>query len=107
MELPRQIVVGEKNIDHVGEFLKSLSKPKKVSIISGKNVKKIVGEKIDNSLKKSRIIGIWHPAVSNQVNALNNTEKKVIMYKRLIVAKTIFSYAKLIKLGHLYTELRQ
>ena len=77
MELPRQIVVGEKNIDHVGEFLKSLSKPKKVSIISGKNVKKIVGEKIDNSLKKSRIIGIWHPAVSNQVNALNNTEKKV------------------------------
>ena len=46
MELPRQIVVGEKNIDHVGEFLKSLSKPKKVSIISGKNVKKIVGEKI-------------------------------------------------------------
>ena len=52
MELPRQIVVVEKNIDHVGEFLKSLSKPKKVSIISGKNVKKIVGEKIDNSLKK-------------------------------------------------------
>ena len=42
MELPRQIVVGEKNIDRVGEFLKSLSKPKKVSIISGKNVKKIV-----------------------------------------------------------------
>ena len=77
MELPRQIVVGEKNIDHVGEFLKSLSKPKKVSIISGKNVKKIIGERIDNSLKKSRIVGIWHPAVSNQVNALNNTEKKV------------------------------
>jgi hypothetical protein len=29
------------------------------------------------------------------------------MYKILIGAKTIFSYAKLIKLGHLYTELRQ
>ena len=42
MELPRQIVVGEKNIDHVGEVLKSLSKPKKISIISGKNVKKII-----------------------------------------------------------------
>ena len=49
MELPRQIVVGEKYIDRVGEFLKSLSKPKKVSIISGKNVKKIVGEKINDS----------------------------------------------------------
>ena len=32
MELPRQIVVGEKNIDQVGDFLKSLSNPKKVSI---------------------------------------------------------------------------
>ena len=36
MELPRQIVVGEKNIGQVGEFLRSLSNPKKVSIIVGK-----------------------------------------------------------------------
>jgi len=77
MELPRQIVVGEKNIDRVGEFLKSLSKPKKVSIISGKNVKKIVGEKINDSLKKSRITGVWHLAASNQINTLKDTEKKV------------------------------
>ena len=77
MELPRQIVVGEKNIDRVGEFLRSLCKPKKVSIISGKNVKKIVGGKIDNSLKKSRIRGTWHLAVSNQINALKDVEKKV------------------------------
>ena len=77
MELPRQIVVGEKNIDHIGEFLKSLSKPKKISIISGKNVKKIIGKTIDDSLKKSKIIGVWHPAVSNHVNALKDTEKKV------------------------------
>ena len=77
MELPRQIVVGEKNFDRVGEFLRSLCKPKKVSIISGKNVKKIVGGKIDNSLKKSRIRGTWHLAVSNQINALKDVEKKV------------------------------
>ena len=49
MELPRQIVVGEKNIGQVGEFLRSLSNPKKVSIISGKNVKKIIGKEIDKS----------------------------------------------------------
>ena len=77
MELPRQIVVGEKNIDRIGEFMKSLSKPKKISIISGKNVKKIIGKKIDDSLKKSKIIGVWHPAISNHVNALKDTEKKV------------------------------
>ena len=77
MELPRQIVVGEKNIDRIGEFLKSLSKPKKVSIISGRNVRKIIGEKIDDSLKKSKIVSIWHLAVSNHVKALNGIEKKV------------------------------
>ena len=77
MELPRQIVVGEKNIDRIGEFLKSLSKPKKVSIISGRNVRKIIGKKIDDSLKKSKIVSIWHLAVSNHVKALNGIEKKV------------------------------
>ena len=60
MELPRQIVVGEKNIDRVGKFLESLSKPKKVSIVSGKNVKKIIGKKIDGSLKRSKIRTVWH-----------------------------------------------
>ena len=77
MELPRQIVVGEKNIESVGEFLKSLSNPKKVSIISGKNVKKIIGKKIDASLKKSKIRCVWHLAISNQINTLKDTEKKV------------------------------
>ena len=42
MELPRLIVVGEKNISEFGEFLVSLRKPKKVSLISGINVKKIL-----------------------------------------------------------------
>ena len=85
MELPRQIVVGEKNIDRIGEFLKSLSKPRKISIISGKNVKKIIGKKIDDSLKKSKIIGVWHPAISNHVNALKDTEKKVRKDKRDLI----------------------
>ena len=60
MELPRQIVVGEKNIGQVGEFLRSLSNPKKVSIISGKNVKKIIGKQIDQSLKDAK--NSWHLA---------------------------------------------
>ena len=77
MELPRQIVVGEKNIDRVGEFVRSLSTPKKISIISGKNVRKIIGSKIDDSLKKSRIKGLWHLAASNHVSTLKDMEKKV------------------------------
>ena len=51
MELPRQIVVGEKNIGEFGEFLYNLTKPKKVSIISGIHVKKIIKQRIEKSLK--------------------------------------------------------
>ena len=41
MELPRLIVVGENNINEFGDFLFSLNKPKKISLISGINVKKL------------------------------------------------------------------
>ena len=77
MELPRQIVIGEKNIDHIGEFLESLTKPKKISVICGKHVKKNIGKKINDSLKKSKIRSVWHLAGSNLVNAIKYTEKKV------------------------------
>jgi len=46
MELPRRIVVGEKNIDDIGKFLKSLKNTKEVSIISGNHVKKIVQKQL-------------------------------------------------------------
>jgi len=55
MELPRQIIVGEKNISEFGDFLYNLTKPKKVSLISGIHVKKILKEKIEKSLKSKKI----------------------------------------------------
>ena len=45
MELPRLIVIGEKNINEFGNFLKTLDRPKKVSLISGINVKKFLQKK--------------------------------------------------------------
>ena len=78
MELPRQIVVGENNIEEVGKFLHGLSpNSKKVSIISGKNVKKIFGQQIDSSLKESKINSIWHLATSNLVKDTKQIQKKV------------------------------
>ena len=78
MELPRQIVVGENNIEEVGKFLHGLSpNSKKVSIISGKNVKKIFGQQIDSSLKESKINSIWHLANSNLVKDTKQIQKKV------------------------------
>ena len=62
MELPRQIVVGDKNIGDLGNFLNSLKKTKKISIISGGNVKKIVQKKIESSLIGSKIKSKWYLA---------------------------------------------
>ena len=62
MELPRQIVVGEKNISDIGNFLRSLTETTKASLISGSNVKKIVQRKIEESLIASKIKSSWYLA---------------------------------------------
>jgi len=77
MELPRQIVVGEKNISDIGNFLNSLKKTKKVSLISGSNVKKIVQKKIEASLRASKISGFWYLAKTNDQKTIQAIEKKV------------------------------
>ena len=77
MELPRLIVVGEKNINEFGQFLFSLNQPKKVSLISGVNVKKILKQKIEKSLKEKRIKFVWHTSKDNQISSLNQIQKDV------------------------------
>ena len=77
MELPRLIVVGEKNIGDIGSFLKSLDNPKKVSLISGINVRKITQKKIENSLKKSKIKWVWHQTKQNELKSIAEVQAKV------------------------------
>ncbi len=77
MELPRQIVVGEKNISEFGDFLHNLSKPKKVSLISGIHVKQILKEKIEKSLKSKKIQFVWHLSKDNQITSLTKIEKEI------------------------------
>ncbi len=77
MELPRLIVVGDNNIKEFGEFLFSLNKPKKISLISGIHVKKILKKKIENSLKLKKIKFVWHIAKDNQIRTLNQIQKEV------------------------------
>ena len=77
MELPRLIVVGEKNIEKIGDFLKSLNGAKKVSLISGSNVKKIVQKKIDESLASSNIKKNWYLSKINDVKSIKEIEKNV------------------------------
>ena len=77
MELPRLIVVGNNNLSQLGKFLKTLSNPKKVSLISGKNVKSILGKKIEKSLTVSKIKFRWELATSNDPDSIKNIQKKL------------------------------
>lgn len=77
MELPRLIIIGEKNIGEINKCLISLNNPHKVSLISGKNVKKIVQHKIENSLKNSKIRFSWHSSVKNDIDSLKKLENQV------------------------------
>ena len=77
MELPRLIVVGEKNISDIGSFLKSLKNIKKVSLVSGNNVKKIVQSKIESSLSASKIQMVWHLAKTNDKKSIQQIEQNV------------------------------
>ena len=77
MELPRLIEIGEKNIGDFGKFLNSLNKPKKVSLISGINVQKVLRKKIEKSLKSKKIQFIWHTSKDNQIKSWNKIQKNV------------------------------
>ena len=77
MELPRLIVVGNNNLNQIGKFLKTLSNPKKVSLISGKNVKSILGKKIEKSLTSSKIKFRWELTSTNDPNSIKNIQKKL------------------------------
>ena len=77
MELPRLIVVGEKNINDIGSFLKSLKNIKKVSLVSGNNFKKIVQNKIESSLSASKIQMVWHLAETNDKRSIKKIEQDV------------------------------
>ena len=69
MELPRQIVIGEKNIGNIGKFIADLANPKKVSLVSGDQVRKITYEKVVKSLTNSKIKNVWHISKNNDVKS--------------------------------------
>lgn len=77
MELPRLIVIGNNNIGDVGKFLKSLDNPKKVSLVSGTHVKKLIQKKVERSLDESQIKYVWHIASDNNVEAIKRFQAKV------------------------------
>lgn len=86
MELPRKIVVGENNISDIGSFLVGLSKPKKVSLVSGDKVRKITSKKVVDSLSDSKIKHAWHRSISNDVEAAKKTLLEIKRDKSDLIA---------------------
>ncbi len=77
MELPRLIVIGEKNISGLGEFLRKLGDSGRVSLITGAHVKKIIQEKVERSLAGSGIRFSWHLAGKNDNDSIRGIERSV------------------------------
>lgn len=77
MELPRQIVIGEKNISDVGRFIADLASSRKVSLVSGDQVREIVQTKIERSLLKSKIKSVWHISTSNDIKSAKKTQREI------------------------------
>ncbi len=77
MELPRLIVIGEKNIGGIGGFVRSLGRTGRMALISGVNVRKLVQDRVERSLEDCGIRYDWHLAPSNEVGALKILEDQV------------------------------
>ncbi len=77
MELPRLIVIGNKNLGNIGKFLHSLNEPKKVSVISGRHVKKIIQNKFQKSLLKAGIKSAWYNANNNDETSIDKIQNDV------------------------------
>ncbi len=77
MELPRLIVVGEKNIGGFGGFVRALNRPNKISVVSGTSVKKILGKKLEKSLKSRKIGVVWHTSKDNEMKSITQIQREV------------------------------
>ena len=77
MELPRRIVIGEKNIDGVGNFIADLANPTKVSLVSGDQVRKITHHKVERSLAGSKIKSVWHISTSNDIKYVRKVQQDI------------------------------
>jgi len=77
MEFPRLIVIGNNNIKDVGNFLQSLDNLKKISIIVGLHVKKLLQKKIESSLNSSKIKYVWHIAKKSDLKTIHQIQHEI------------------------------
>ena len=77
MELPRLIEVGEGNLGGLGRFLGTLGRPRGVSLVAGPNVRRLLGARIDRSLRAAGIRASWHAAGDGGGGSLEGVREAV------------------------------
>lgn len=79
MELPRRVAVGMAITDQVGDILKELETGTKSLILSGPNVKRLVGSRLTQSLQKEGFSSEWvlvGPSNFQEVERITNMAKE-------------------------------
>lgn len=76
MELPRRIVIGSRNMKEVGGFLETLGGGT-ISLVSGPQVRKIIGEQVDRSLDDLSLAHVWHTIQDNTVEAVLTVQEEI------------------------------
>ena len=77
MELPRLIAIGEGNIGSIGRFLHRLNRPKRITLISGKNVRRLIERRVEESLEDAGLEYSWHATQGNEADSLSALEAEV------------------------------
>lgn len=77
MELPRRIVIGQKNMGELGRFLSGLGGSRKVSLITGVHVKGIVRHRVEASLEEAGIRYDWYEAPINERGPISELEQEM------------------------------
>lgn len=79
MELPRRVVVGTGIISDVGEILKDLELGAMVTVISGPNVKSLLGTRLERALSESGFSSRWEligPSTFQEVERVSQLGQK-------------------------------
>lgn len=75
--LPRRIDIGEDNMDQIGAFVHSLVGDQIVSLVSGPQVRKILGDTVEESLSEAGLRGVWHMPEDNDLKSIQSIQDEI------------------------------
>ncbi len=65
MELPTKILIGEGVIEKLGSFVEETSSSRKILVVSGKNVREALRDRVESSIPRMKWIEVTEPDIKN------------------------------------------